>query len=99
MVCVIVGVNPATMLALVVVPHEDSLPPLPVCLVAVPTGCCVGSDLVSLGTGRSKARRPVGWNAMGHQLFMTTTPAVPVLLVVALTIFSQGNANTASGSE
>lgn len=86
MVCVIVGINSAAMLATVVVTHEDSQPPLPVGLVAVPTGCRVWADLVSLSTGRSESRRPKRGQLLGHQDLNITTPVVPVELVVPLTI-------------
>lgn len=79
---VVVGINLAAMLAAVVVPHEHRQPPLPVGLVAVATGCRVRSDLVSLSTGRPEARRPVGWEPLGHQDLRETIPVVPVLFVV-----------------
>jgi hypothetical protein len=76
----------ATRTALPGIPQEDGQPPRTVCLVAIPTGCCVWPGrLVSLCTGRSQTQRPVGGNAMWHQLFSETMPIVPVLLVVAET--------------
>jgi hypothetical protein len=41
----------------------------------------------------------VGWEPLRHYDFMDTTPVVPVLFVVPLTILRNGRANAASGSE
>ncbi len=78
---------------------QHSLPPLAVCLVAVPTGCRVWPSALVTPCGGTQPQRPVGWDPLGHQLLNITTPLVPVLFVVALTIFRYSVPNTSSGRE
>ena len=80
-------------------PSEHSLTPPSVCLVAVPTRRRIGPSALVTPCGRTQTQRPVGWDALRHQLFSITTPAVPVLFVVAETIFRNSVPNTSSGSE
>ena len=66
---------------------QHSLTPASVGLVTIPTGCRIWpAGVVSLWAGRTQTRRPVGWEPLWHQDLNTTTPEVPVLLVVADTI-------------
>jgi hypothetical protein len=81
------------------IPCQHRLPPLAVGLVAIPTLCRVRPSALVTPCGGTQPKRPVGWDALWHQLLNITTPVVPVLFVVAETIFRNSVPNTSSGSE
>ena len=101
--CVLLADSPAGS-ALPRVPRQHGLPPCSVCLVAIAACRRVGpGTIVSPLTRRTQTQRPMGGYALRHrgacQLLNITTPVVPVLFVVALTIFRYSVPNTSSGSE
>jgi len=87
----------ATFPACPCVSRQHSLPPRPVSLGTIPTGCRVWAGaLVSLAGG-TQTQRPVDWNAVGHYDFITID-TVAVAFVLAATSLTYGTAYAASGS-
>ena len=78
---------------------EDSLTPPFVCLVAIASSCCVGPSALVPSYCRARPPRLMARDARWHQLFSDTTATVPVLFVVAETIFKNDRPYTSSGSE
>lgn len=78
---------------------QHGLTPALVCLVAIASSCCVGPSALVPSYCRARPPRLMARDARWHQLFSDTTATVPVLFVVAETIFKNDRPYTSSGSE